>query len=90
MVGVRPYKGRGGGACSPVAYCLRVQVIIDKLLPLDDVLRVLTVVDWTGHFLFLLIVHLCVNAAAAWELPEKQWEIGVLSPPPRTVGFAVW
>lgn len=53
-------------------------------------LGVLAVIDRAGHLLFLLIVHLGVDVATAWELPEKQWGIGILSPKPRTVGFVVF
>lgn len=83
VVGGGPDEGGEGGARSAA-------VVLHRLLPLDDVLRVLAVVDRTGHFLFLLVVHLCVDAAAAWKLPEKERGIGVLSPLPRTVGFVVW
>lgn len=53
-------------------------------------LGVLAVIDGAGHFLLFLIVHLGVDIAAAWKLPEKQWGIGILSPKPRTVGFVVF
>lgn len=53
-------------------------------------LRVLAVIYRAGHFLLLLIVHLGIDVAAAWKLPEKQRGIGVLSPKPRTVGFVVF
>lgn len=52
-------------------------------------LGVLAVIDGAGHLLLLLVVHLGVDVAAAWELPEKQWGIGILSPKPRTVEFVV-
>lgn len=53
-------------------------------------LRVLAVVDGARHLLLLLVVHLSIDVAVAWQLPKKQWRIGVLSPKPRTVAFVVF
>lgn len=90
VVSGSPYKGTEGGATSCVTQSLRVQVVVNELLALDDVLCVLAVVDGAGHLLLLLVVHLGVDAAVSWKLPEKQWGIGILSPKPRTVGFIVF
>lgn len=68
---------------------MRVQVVVDEFVALDDVLGVLAVIHGAGHFLLLLVVHLGVDAVVSTQLPETQRRIGILSPEPRTVGFQV-
>lgn len=55
---------------SAVTQRLRVEVVIDELLPLDDVLRVVAVIDRAGHFLLLFVVHLGVDVTT-WQLSER-------------------
>lgn len=58
-----------GTSAVPQGLCLKV--IVYKLLPLDDVLCVVTVIDRAGHFLLFFIVHLGVDVTPG-QLPEAE------------------
>lgn len=71
----------GSDGTSAVTQRLRVEVVVDKLLPLDDVLGVIAVIDRARHFLLLFVVHLGVDITTR-ELSETSETGAFVTEPP--------